>query len=123
MAMIMWCWPPLIPKTRPPSRAVIKDVIRKQMGYDGLLMTDDLSMHALKGSFAERTRKSLDAGVDLVLNCHGILHEMEEVAEAAGRMKPRGLAWARVALKMRQKPRPFDEKMALRDLDEVLALS
>jgi beta-N-acetylhexosaminidase len=102
------------------SRTVIRDVIRKQMGFDGLLMTDDLSMHALKGSFRDRTRKSLDAGVDLVLHCHGIMHEMEEVAEAAGPLKAKSLARARAALRRRQKPRPFDEKMALRDLDTVL---
>jgi beta-N-acetylhexosaminidase len=102
------------------SRAVIRDVIRRQLAFNGLLMTDDLSMKALQGSFAEKTRRSLAAGVDVVLHCHGIMSEMEEVAEAAGPLKGKAMARAKAALRMRRKPLPLDEKVAQADLETVL---
>lgn len=64
------------------SARVIQDVIRQQIGFDGLLMTDDLSMHALSGDFSARTRASLSAGCDVVLHCNGLMDEMRPVAEA-----------------------------------------
>lgn len=63
------------------SRAVI-DLIRNEIGFKGLIMTDDLSMKALAGSFAERTQKSLEAGCDLILHCNGVMSEMVEIASA-----------------------------------------
>lgn len=63
------------------SSAVI-DLIRNEIGFKGLIMTDDLSMKALEGSFAERTEKSLAAGCDLILHCNGNMAEMVEIAEA-----------------------------------------
>lgn len=101
------------------SKRVIRDVIRKQLGFSGLLMTDDLSMKALSGSMAEKTRASLDAGADIVLHCNGVLAEMQEVAAAAGYLLGKPLARAKAALRARRKPLPFDEKTALRDLDVV----
>lgn len=101
------------------SKWVIRDVIRKQLGFAGLLMTDDISMKALSGSLTEKTRASLLAGVDLVLHCNGILPEMEEVAAAAGILKGKALARSKIALKTRRKPLPYDKKMALRDLDSI----
>jgi beta-N-acetylhexosaminidase len=65
------------------SPTVIRDVIRGQIGFDGLLLTDDLSMKALGGSFAERTRLALAAGCDIALHCNGDMAEMEGVASAA----------------------------------------
>lgn len=63
------------------SRKVI-DIIRNEIGFRGMLMTDDLSMKALKGSFEERTYRSLEAGCDIVLHCNGDMAEMKEIAEA-----------------------------------------
>lgn len=63
------------------SAKVIK-LIRENIGFKGLIMTDDLSMKALAGSFAERTKRSLDAGCDLILHCNGEMAEMKEIAEA-----------------------------------------
>lgn len=54
--------------------------IRETIGFNGVLVSDDLSMKALKGSFAERTNKVLEAGCDLVLHCNGDMVEMEEIA-------------------------------------------
>ncbi len=103
------------------SRDVIRGVIRKQLAYNGLVLTDDLSMKALKGSLAERAQASLAAGVDVVLYCSGVMAELEEVAAAAGVLKGKALARAKAALRSRRKPVPYDEKIALRDLASVLA--
>ncbi len=64
------------------SPTLIKQVIRQEIGFDGLLMTDDLSMQALKGSFSSRATTALEAGCDLVLHCNGDMHEMAEIAAA-----------------------------------------
>jgi beta-N-acetylhexosaminidase len=57
-------------------------LIRDELGMDSLLMTDDLSMHALQGDFADRTRDSLAAGCDVVLHCNGEMPEMTAIAAA-----------------------------------------
>lgn len=76
------------------SARVINDIIRGQIGFDGLLMTDDLSMHALSGDFVERTRAALSAGCDVVLHCNGLMDEMRPVAEAAPVLAGEALARA-----------------------------
>ena len=65
------------------SPTIIGEVIRGQVGFDGLLMSDDLSMKALSGSFEERTRAALAAGCDIALHCNGDMAEMRAVAAAA----------------------------------------
>lgn len=102
------------------SKKVISNVIRKQIGFRGLLMTDDLSMKALSGSYGEKTERALAAGCDIVLHCNGEMDQMEEVAAAAGALKGKALARAKSALKMARKPQPFDRKQALKDLEAVL---
>jgi beta-N-acetylhexosaminidase len=62
------------------SPIVIGDIIRGEIGFDGVLVSDDLSMKALGGSFAERAMAALEAGCDLVLHCNGDFAEMEEIA-------------------------------------------
>ena len=62
------------------SRRVIETVLRGSIGFDGLLMTDDLSMQALQGGLGERAAQALTAGCDVVLHCNGVLAEMEAVA-------------------------------------------
>ena len=75
---------PVLPVTL--SAKVISDVIREEIGFDGLLITDDISMSALAGTLAYRARKALGAGCDLVLHCNGVLAEMREIAEAVETM-------------------------------------
>jgi beta-N-acetylhexosaminidase len=70
------------------SRTVIDSVIRGEIGFDGVLISDDVSMGALAGGFAERTRGALDAGVDLVLHCNGDMEEMAEIAASARPLTP-----------------------------------
>lgn len=64
------------------SPTVINDIIREYIGFDGLLMCDDLSMRALSGDFAQRTKSSFAAGCDVVLHCNGEMGEMRQVADA-----------------------------------------
>ena len=61
------------------------DIIRDRIGFDGVLMTDDLSMKALSGDFAERTEKALAAGCDIILHCNG---DRDEMAAIAGVLPP-----------------------------------
>jgi beta-N-acetylhexosaminidase len=58
------------------------DLIRNEIGFKNILMSDDVSMKALAGSFAEKTRLILNAGCDLVLHCNGEMKEMEEINSA-----------------------------------------
>lgn len=77
------------------SHTVIDEIIRGRIGFAGLLMTDDLSMKALGGSFAERTSAALAAGCDVVLHCNG---DPKEMAAVAGAAKPlSGVAAERAA--------------------------
>ncbi|MFN0193407.1 MAG: beta-N-acetylhexosaminidase [Aestuariivirga sp.] len=103
------------------SRKVISRIIRKEIGFRGLLMTDDLSMKALSGSMTEKCERALNAGCDMLLHCGGVMEEMEEVAAAAGQLKGKALQRARAALKSARKPQKYDRKAALADLDALMA--
>jgi len=80
------------------SHAVIEGVIRRDIGFDGLLITDDLSMRALSGDFASRARDALAAGCDLVLHCNGDMAEMQAVAAGARALTGESLRRADAAL-------------------------
>jgi len=84
------------------------DVIRKDIGFDGLLMTDDLSMEALSGTVAQRATAAIKAGCDTILHCNGEASEMEAVAEAAGDMSPAAQTRANRALAQRKPPEHID---------------
>jgi len=101
------------------SKTVIKKVIRKDIGFRGLLMSDDLSMKALSGSLTERTTGALAAGCDIVLHCNAPLAEREEVARAAGPLKGKALARSRRALKAVGRPLPYEKAAALKDLERL----
>jgi beta-N-acetylhexosaminidase len=96
------------------SPAMIR-VIREEIGFQGLLMSDDLNMQALSGTLAERTARTIAAGVDIALHCKGDLAEMVAVAGAAGRMGPEALARAEAAVAARR-PASVDLKAALAEL-------
>lgn len=86
--------------------------IREELGFDGLLMTDDLSMNALAGGMAERAERSIAAGCDLILHCNGDMAEMEGALSATPRLEGRALARAERALAARRAPEPFDAEAA-----------
>lgn len=109
---------PARPATLSPT--VIHDVIRGHIGFDGLLLTDDISMKALNGDFTRRTRLSLDAGCDVVLHCNGDLAEMRAVVDGCRPMDTAALArWARCRAALRP-PLPFDTRAATERLREVM---
>jgi len=80
------------------SPLVIADIIRGAIGFQGLLISDDLSMNALKGGLGERTRAALAAGCDVALHCNGDAEEMASVVDAAPTLAGEALARAKAAL-------------------------
>jgi len=102
------------------SVTMVQEVIRDSIGFKGLLMSDDVSMGALSGSIAERTRAALAAGCDIVLHCNGELPEMEAVAGAAPVLTGEAAKRAAAALSTRMAPTAIDEAEARRTLADVL---
>jgi beta-N-acetylhexosaminidase len=91
------------------SKKAVRKVIRGAIGFDGLLMSDDLSMKALSGDFAERARAALAAGCDVVLHCNGDMAEMKAVVAGTGPLKGRAKRRAESALaRIVRAPEPFD---------------
>src|SRR6266702_593510 len=80
------------------SATIIRQVIRGAIGFQGLLMSDDVSMNALAGSIAERTRAIVTAGCDMVLHCNGKLDEMRDVAQQTPELTDHALERANRAL-------------------------
>lgn len=70
------------------SARIIGDIIRGRIGFDGLLMSDDIDMEALSGSIADRSVRALQAGCDLVLNCWAKMPDMIATVEACGEIAP-----------------------------------
>ncbi len=103
------------------SPKAIAEAIRRFIGFDGLLMSDDLSMRALSGTLEDRSRASLAAGCDLVLHCNGNLEEMAAVASAAGNLEDRARMRFEAALSQLQAPEPFDREEAEEARLEALA--
>jgi beta-N-acetylhexosaminidase len=102
------------------SATIIEQVIRGSIGFQGLLMSDDVSMNALAGSVAERTRAIFTAGCDLVLHCNGKLDEMREVAAETPELSGKALERARRALAARKAPQAFDRIAARAELDALI---
>jgi beta-N-acetylhexosaminidase len=80
------------------SRKVMRKVIRGAIGFEGLVMSDDLSMKALSGDFTDRARDSLAAGCDVVLHCNGDMGEMKAVIAGTGALKGKAARRAEAAL-------------------------
>lgn len=99
------------------SPIIIRDVIRGDIGFDGLLVSDDINMEALSGPLGQRARASLAAGCDLVLHCSGIAREMEEVAAAVQPLSPAGQR--RLVRGRPATPQDFDRKNALEELQAL----
>lgn len=86
----------------------VMGMIRTRIGFDGLIMTDDLGMKALSGSLADLSRQARAAGCDVVLHCNGTMAEKQEVAEAAGTLDHDGQRRAIAALEARKQPDKVD---------------
>src|SRR5437868_5418772 len=102
------------------SATIIRQVIRGVIGFQGLLMSDDVSMNALAGSIAERTRAIVNAGCDVVLHCNGKLDEMRDVARETPELAGEALDRARHALASRKQPEPLDRQAARAGLDALM---
>jgi beta-N-acetylhexosaminidase len=103
------------------SATMIEQVIRGLIGFQGLLMSDDVGMKALAGSIAERTRALLAAGCDMVLHCSGELEEMQQVARETPELSGKALQRAKAALASRKSPKmPFDRAAARAELDGLI---
>jgi beta-N-acetylhexosaminidase len=106
------------------SKTVINQIIRGAIGFNGLLMTDDLSMKALKGDFRQRAEEAIAAGCDIVLHCNGDLAEARPVAEGAPTLAGRALERAEAALARLVPPEgDFNAVDGARELDAALAMT
>lgn len=94
------------------SRRVTQEVIRGAIGFDGLLMSDDLSMKALTGPLGARARAVISAGSDLALHCSDVLPEAEEVAAAVPALEGDALRRFRAALAVLARAEPYDSGRA-----------
>jgi beta-N-acetylhexosaminidase len=112
---------PARPATTSPR--VVNEVIRGEIGYDGLLISDDLSMSALTGTLAQRTKASLFAGCDIALHCNGKMEEMREVASETKHLEGPSLKRAEAALSHRIESGPFDAAAAEARLSELLGVN
>ncbi len=103
------------------SKSAIRGVIREAIGFDGLLMTDDLSMKALSGSFTKRAKQAIAAGCDMLLHCNGDMAEMEGVVAGAPKLAGKAKRRADAALaRIARTPEPFDEAEARARLASAL---
>jgi beta-N-acetylhexosaminidase len=102
------------------SATMIERVIRGVIGFQGLLMSDDVSMNALAGSIAERTAAVIAAGCDMVLHCNGKLEEMREVAREAPGLSGEAQRRASRVFSSRKSPVPFDRKATRIELDALI---
>lgn len=106
------------------SRKVITEVIRGWMGFDGLLMSDDLSMKALSGDFAARRDAVLKEGCDLVLHCNGEMAEMVPIAQGCPSLTSAArLRLDRAKVMLKRVIVPFDRGQAETRLAELLAMT
>lgn len=103
------------------SAKVTFDIIRGEIGYDGLLMSDDLGMHALTGTMRERAEAVIRAGSDVALHCSGNLSEMKEAASGVPDLAGNALRRANRALAVLKSGQEFDIAAAERQLAEVMS--
>lgn len=103
------------------SPTVIRSIIRERIGFDGILMSDDVSMGALSGDYKARATAIYAAGCDLVLHCNGRIEEMRLVAAAAPMLD--GVAGTRAtrALSWRHSPKPFDAEAGRKEFLSLAA--
>jgi beta-N-acetylhexosaminidase len=103
------------------SDKVINGIIRGRFGFDGLLMTDDISMDALKGPVGKRAEKAIRAGCDVVLHCSGDADEMAAVAAAVPELEGDALRRAKAVFEAISQPPAHDRKSLHARFDDILA--
>jgi beta-N-acetylhexosaminidase len=103
------------------SVTMVQQVIRGFIGFQGLLMSDDISMGALSGTLTERAQAALVAGCDVVLHCNGDLAEMAQVASVVPELAGDAAARAEAALAARHAPEDFDVEAARKTFTDMVA--
>ena len=103
------------------SRKVVEEIMRGEIGFDGLIMSDDISMKALGGSCDERAKAIIAAGLDVVLHCNGELDEARAAASAAPELSGESLRRDEAALAAIRPPQPFDAEQALGEFAGIVA--
>lgn len=103
------------------SELMVSTIIRTQIGFPGLLLSDDLSMQALDGPFERRARQCRIAGCDIALHCNGDMEEMKQVVEGAGLMDDAGANRVAAGRAMLGRPADFDREAAHARLAALLA--
>ena len=114
-----------VDKDRPAtaSPVAVEEIVRKALRFKGLLMTDDLSMHALSGTLKERAAAAFSAGCDIALHCNGDLSEMQQVCAATPVLDGQAKHRAEAALdRIRHEPEPLDEAWARAQLEAAFNL-
>jgi beta-N-acetylhexosaminidase len=102
------------------SPAVIS-LIREEIGFDGLLMSDDLSMKALKGDLADLTRETLKAGCDVALYCNLKVDALKDTAKILAPLSEKALSRFTRAIALLQPPRAYDYAEAERYIERITA--
>jgi beta-N-acetylhexosaminidase len=118
--VVFTAFDPTLPATTSPT--MIAQVIRERIGFDGALMTDDLSMQALSGTPGERARAALAAGCDLVLHCNGDLGEMQAVAQEAPELSGAAARRTAAALASRRAASDIDIAAARAEFARLMAV-
>lgn len=103
------------------SKKVIDEIVRGFIGFDNLLMTDDLTMRALKGSLTERVKASIAAGCDMILHCTRNMDEMREIAEATPVLSGKARERAERALQALSAPKPLEVASVQSRIDSALS--
>jgi beta-N-acetylhexosaminidase len=103
------------------SPVVVQEIMRGEIGFDGLILCDDVSMKALKGPFDERAAAVIEAGLDIVLHCNGDLEEARAVASAAPVLSGASLRRAKAAQAAIKAPQSFDVERRGREFAAITA--
>lgn len=104
------------------DRGSMHFLVRQSIGFDGLVMSDDLDMKALSGSLTQLTRSALAAGCDIALQCSGKLPDMVKVAKGAKALSGTALRRAHVAQNSADNPQDFDRDEARNELSGLMSM-
>jgi len=119
--LVFTAWDPDLPATQSPT--VIREVIRGKIGFDGLLLTDDLDMEALSATVPERAELAIAAGCDLALNCWAKMPDMEGIVERLPSMSAGTASRLERALENTGGEPQGDKKELLAQRDTLLAIA
>jgi beta-N-acetylhexosaminidase len=103
------------------SRIVIDQIVRREIGFEGLLFSDDIGMAALGGDIASRAARVVAAGCDLAVHCSGKLDEMQAVNQVIGALSPASLRRFEARRPYLWEPTAFDPPLAARRVDDMIA--